>query len=246
MGSDVFIELAAHGVFPDLELACQFLQEGFQEDPVIDGGDDGKDHGRNGRFPFEGRHIELLQRPHEHVIEHIRRFIDSLAEFFRSGGVDVFIRILPLRQGQDADAHAQAADDFHGPPCRVHIVPQDGFFGLALQEPRLFRRKRRPQGRDDITDAPVMSGYDIHIAFDQDSLALLINRFVGQVHGEEKASLIENRRFRRIEVLRLAVVEDAAAETDDAAAAITDGKHDPPAEGIVKVAVLFLGQPQED
>lgn len=81
VGSDVFIELAAHGVFPDLELACQFLQEGFQEDPVIDGGDDGKDHGRNGRFPFEGRHIELLQRPHEHVIEHIRRFIDSLAEF---------------------------------------------------------------------------------------------------------------------------------------------------------------------
>ena len=51
VGSDVFIELAAHGVFPDLELACQFLQEGFQEDPVIDGGDDGKDHAVMADFP---------------------------------------------------------------------------------------------------------------------------------------------------------------------------------------------------
>ena len=115
----------------------------------------------------------------------------------------------------------------------------DEFFGLALQEPRLFRRKRRPQGRDDITDAPVMSGYDIHIAFDQDSLALLINRFMGQVHGEEKASLIENRRFRRIEVLRLAVVEDAPAEAYYIAAEVNYREHHAVAEDIVNL-VRFL------
>lgn len=113
-------------------------------------------------------------------------------------------------------------------------------------KPRLFRRKGGPQGRDDIMDAPVMSGNDIHIAFDQDGFPLLINRFMGQVHGEEEPPFIENRRFRRIEILRLAVVEDAATETDDAAAAVADGEHDPSAEGIVKVAVLFFSQSQED
>ena len=95
-------------------------------------------------------------------------------------------------------------------------------------------------------DAPVMSGNDIHIAFDQDGFPLLINRFMGQVHGEEEPPFIENRRFRRIEILRLAVVEDAATETDDAAAAVADGEHDPSAEGVVKVAVLFFSQSQED
>ena len=69
---------------------------------------------------------------------------------------------------------------------------------------------------------------------------------MGQVHGEEEPPFIENRRFRRIEILRLAVVEDAATKTDDAAAAIADGKHDPPAESVVKVAILFFSQSQED
>ena len=48
MGSDILVEFAAHGVFPYLQLTCQLLQERFQQDPVVDGSDDGQDHGRNG------------------------------------------------------------------------------------------------------------------------------------------------------------------------------------------------------
>lgn len=144
--------------------------------------------------------------------------------------------------------HAEASDDGHGPlgsltAGAVHIVGQDEFFSLTLEEPRLFIRKGRPQGRYDVVNASVMGRDDIHIAFYQNGPPFFENRLMGHIHGKQEAPFIENRRFRGIEVFRLAVVEDSPAETDDAAAAVADGKHDPAAKSVVKVAIFSFARP---
>ena len=63
-----------------------------------------------------------------------------------------------------------------------------------------------------------------------------------RVAGEKKpvklAAFGEERRFGRVQVLGLAPVDDAAAEADDAPAAVVDRKHHAVAKTIVSLAAV--------
>ncbi len=75
---------------------------------------------------------------------------------------------------------------------------------------------------------------------------MFINRLVGFVHSKEQAAFIENHCFRGIQVFGPAVIEHAAAKTNDASPAIPYGKHDADAKGVVVPAVFFFGQSDFD
>ena len=69
----------------------------------------------------------------------------------------------------------------------------------------------------------------------------------------EGAPLGVQRTFRRIEVLGLALADDAPPEGDDPALPVEDGEHDAVAEAVIKAAPVpghqqphFLGQFQGD
>src|SRR5690349_11982404 len=64
------------------------------------------------------------------------------------------------------------------------------------------------------------------------------------VEAEEQRALVEDRRVRRVEVLRLLVAEGARAEADDAPALVGDGEHHAVAEAVV-VAVPLLAREDE-
>src|SRR3546814_6640139 len=53
---------------------------------------------------------------------------------------------------------------------------------------------------------------------------------------EQRSPLVENRRVGAVEIFRLPVAEDPAAESDDAAAGVVDRDYDAPAKKIVDVA----------
>src|SRR5207237_948777 len=65
-------------------------------------------------------------------------------------------------------------------------------------------------------------------------------------HGPavERAALVEQRGVRGVEVFRLALADDAAAEGDRPAAAVADREHHPAAETIVRGAAV-VGDPAQ-
>ncbi len=62
------------------------------------------------------------------------------------------------------------------------------------------------------------------------------------MHGVKRAALLEDRRVRRVEVFGLAVLDEAAAEGDDAALPVRDRKDHAIAEEIERVAVFGPAQ----
>ena len=103
---------------------------------------------------------------------------------------------------------------------------------------RVLGRGRGAEGRDRIRDTRMMQANGIHIAFDDQQALEVGTGAAGFVQRVELASLVEENRLRRVEIFRLAAVDDAAAERDHAAARVPDGEHDAIAKAVV-VPVAF-------
>ena len=86
-----------------------------------------------------------------------------------------------------------------------------------------------------------MQAHDIHVALDDHETLQRRARLAHLVETVELAALVEQRRLRRVQVFRLALVDDAAAAGDHAAAGIADREHQPVAEAVVMaLAALAL------
>src|SRR5262249_25543998 len=85
----------------------------------------------------------------------------------------------------------------------------------------------------------------VEIALDDDEPPLLLRNAAGKVKRVQDVRFRVQRRFRRIEVLRLGSRrEGPAAETNDFAALIPDRKHQPPAKTVISLApVIFDEKP---
>ena len=92
--------------------------------------------------------------------------------------------------------------------------------------------------RDRVLDAVLREGDDVHVAFDDDHLAGVADGVSREIEAVELASLGEDRRFRRIEVLGLAAADHPAAEPDHAAAAVMDREHDAIPEAVVALVAV--------
>ena len=91
--------------------------------------------------------------------------------------------------------------------------------------------------------------HHVHVAFHQND-AVESALVSGLEQAIQFVAFLEHRRFRRIEILRLAfprafafrpaAVVESPAEADDAAARVSDGEHDALAEAVVGSALIVL------
>src|SRR5699024_2838719 len=118
----------------------------------------------------------------------------------------------------------------------VRVVGDDYLLLEAGDEPCLLRRKRGTEGGDGTVEARLMQGYDVDVALDEDNVPGF--GLFSQIQAEKVMAFAEHRRLGAVEVLGLHVPERAAGESDDVAAHVDDGEHQPAAEGVVHSALL--------
>ena len=108
----------------------------------------------------------------------------------------------------------------------VAVEAEHDGVGQPEQLLHVHRRGRGAERRHRVLDAVLRQRDDVHVALDDDDAAGVADRVARQEQAVELAALREQRRFRRVQVLGLAVAEHAAAEADHAAAAVVDREHD--------------------
>ena len=98
--------------------------------------------------------------------------------------------------------------------CKHHFAhqPEDPF--------QVFRRCRSAERGNGIVDAGLMQPDGVHVAFDnQETFEVGARRLTRFEQPIELTSLVEERGLRRVQVLRLALVDDASAKSNDPPAA---------------------------
>ena len=152
------------------------------------------------------------------------------------------VGVLPV--GQKGEAQAPARPDQRergidrpigglasGP---VAIETEDRLFGHLPEEVALIGRQRRAERRHDMGETRRRHRDHIDIALDRDHRALVMRALARIVMVVEHRPLVEERGLGRVEIFGLRrVVQGAAAEGDDPAAAIGDREHHAVAETII-------------
>jgi hypothetical protein len=96
--------------------------------------------------------------------------------------------------------------------------------------------------RDRVLEPGLGEGDDVHVALDDEGVAALADRRARFEEAVELAPLAEDRRLRRVQVFRLAAVEDAAAEADHRPLHRADRKHDAIAEAVVALLARVVAR----
>ncbi len=195
------------------------------------------------------RQIGLLRELADEVFRqrHSRRF-QALLECFGAFLADQGVRVVAVGQEQKADLPAlprlgqrvlQGAPR-GGPPRTVAIEREHDLGDQPEDSLEVLGGGRRPERRDGVREAGLMQPDGIHVPFDNEQALEVRAAAARLVQAVELAALVEEHGLRGVEVLGLTLIDDAAAEGDDAAAGIADGKHEPVAEAVV-VAFGILG-----
>src|SRR4029078_7708973 len=90
----------------------------------------------------------------------------------------------------------------------------------------MLGRRRGTERRDGVRDASLVKANDVHVAFNDEQASQgsgCLARFEQTV---QLAALVEELGLRRVQVLRLALVQHASAEADRAAARILHREED--------------------
>ena len=89
-----------------------------------------------------------------------------------------------------------------------------------------------------VADAELGQRHHVHIAFDDQNAAGFFDGGAPFMQAVEVAAFVEQRGVGRVEVFGFGVVKYAAAEADNLAARVADGKHDAVAEAVVIFAFI--------
>src|SRR6266571_5278692 len=153
------------------------------------------------------------------------------------------------RHGSDADCQTgsqQVIERTNGgvAPGGVRVEAEHHLLHIALEDARVLGGQRGPLRRDDIVNARQVAGDQIKLALADDGVTGVEQRALRFVEAEENFALRENRRLRRVDVLRGFVVaaEDAATEPDDAALFVANRENQPPAKPVVVMVAAFFAQ----
>ena len=155
------------------------------------------------------------------------------------------VGIVPLRQEQEANLPSLldlAHRVLEGAPRRrtpgaIAVETEDHFAHEPEDALQVLRRRRRAERRHRIGDAGLVQAHDVHVAFDHEQPLQVARRLPRLEEAVELAALVEQFGLRRIQVLRFALVEHAAAKGDRASARVADRKHDAVAEAVVVPAL---------
>ena len=84
-----------------------------------------------------------------------------------------------------------------------------------------------------------MQAHDIHVSLDDHQALEIGVRLPRLVEAVQLAALVKQRGFRRIQVFRLALIDDAAAECDDPPARIANREHQAVAKAVIEAGLPF-------
>jgi len=188
--------------------------------------------------------IRMREDVAQAVLDERQCLLDERPEGVGPVLADELIGVLAVWHDNDADAGPRIA---HNGQCayrcllpRLVAVVAEAYLRCVVQELlRMLRRERRAERCDHIVHAGVEHRYRIHVALDDDGPALLLDGAVRAVEAEEQLPLIEEDGLRCVEILRCRIIEDAAAEADDAPALIRNRDDHAPAEAVVEAASLL-------
>ncbi len=133
-----------------------------------------------------------------------------------------------------------------GPECgpapgRIAVEAEDHRVGEPEQLLHVVGGAGGAERCDAVLEAGLRQRDDVHVALDHEGVAALAQGRARFEQAVELAALDEDRRFRGVQVLGFAAVEDATAEADDVALDRADRKHDAVAESVVALALRFVG-----
>ena len=239
------VDLDAQRVERGVGLGGDALEIDVALDRVVDGGEQLGGGLQIGDLLFGRVVIRGVRQPREPVLEIALRAAQELGKLVRAVFADELVRILAVRHAQDADVEPRGFEDVDAArgrllPGGVGVVDEHDVFRVGLDQPRLLRRQRGAEGGDGGAEARLMERDDVHIAFGEQNLARTL--VFDKIHRKKVAPLRENRRFRRVEVLRLRIVHHAPAEADDVAAQGEDGKHHAVAEAVIDASLASLDE----
>ena len=111
--------------------------------------------------------------------------------------------------------------------------------GVAEQQFGVILGRRGAERRHRLGDPELEQRDHVHVALDHDQPRDLAVRLPHLVQREQLATLVEQRRFRGVQIFRaVGLAHHAATEGDDAAAPVLDREHQPIAELVVDTAAL--------
>ena len=199
------------------------------------------------RASFGARHVDARGKLVEEELRERFRPGERGAETVRALAAHERVRVVFRRQeeeahhlavGEDRQRHLERAP--RGLAAGgVAVEAEDDVVGEAQQLAEVEGRGRRTEGCDRVLDAVLRERDDVHVALDHDDFVRVADRAPRLVEAVELATLLEERRFGRVQVFRLARADDAPAEADDVAARIEDREHHAIAEAVVAARSFF-------
>ena len=176
------------------------------------------------------------------------RLVEAALERVPAFGSHETVGVLALGKEQEmrpaAGLHRRQGV-LHRPPCRasaslVTVEAERDVVDGAKHPLDVDLRRGGAEGCDRAVDSRLRECHHIHVALHHEQPR---GSTACPPHAREPvqfSALSKDRCFRRVEVLRLPAVDDAGAESDDAAPRVVDGESDPVAEPVVGPAVIAL------
>jgi len=124
----------------------------------------------------------------------------------------------------------------------VAVEAQHRFGREAPELGQVVVGERGAERGDGALEAGLVQGDDVEVAFGDEQALARADGVARQVEGVEGAALGEDRAVGAVDVFGLGVAQGAAAEADQAAAAIADGEGDAAPIQLAAAAVLGLAQ----
>ncbi len=193
------------------------------------------------RAPLGGGHRHAIEQAGKQKFRQGLRPADLALEGF--GAFFAHIRIRIVLGGQEQELHhpriAEQRQGLLHRPARgaaargIAVEAENHLAGMPKQLLQLLCRTGGTQRGHGLFHPELGERHDVHIAFDHQRIARARNGAAGLEQAVQLLALVEHRGFRRVEVFRFTLVDDASAKADDFAAQIANRKGDSVAQPVV-------------
>ena len=126
--------------------------------------------------------------------------------------------------------------------CGISVEQAHDATGKAREQSNMVLGKGRTECRHGYGKTRFMHGHDIGVSLAHDGLALGDDVLLGLVERKEVLALVEHLRLSRVEILRLRVGENPAAEANGPPLLVVDGKHHPVIEAVGRTTTPHDGE----
>ena len=153
-----------------------------------------------------------------HAVFHKRQgLLHQSAELISPVLADELIRVLAIRNHDDPHhspclTYNRQCADCRILPCIIAVIAKINLRRIAQKQFALFGRKRRTKRGHYIMHACAIHRNRIHIAFNHDGIAFLLDGTMRAVQTKKQSAFIEQQCLRRVQILRLTVIQNTSAK----------------------------------